>query len=244
MMKRSFRTLLLALVPVLYCLALPGGALACTPCINVTETCMDASAPGEPIYFGGVVTNCGNITLWNITIVDADGGLIFQKLALDPGFSAVYSGSYIPTTSPSTFEVVATGWYYYSPSGDEPVPQSVVATATSTCEIQGGGGSEGCTPGYWKNHVEAWAPTGYTPETLFVDVFGIDLSPIGIHTLFEAVWAKGGGLNKLARHGTAALLSAAHPDVDYPITVGQVIDLVQLLESDILVEYNELGCPL
>ena len=63
-------------------------------------------------------------------------------------------------------------------------------------------------------------------------------------TLGEAIWARGGGLKKLSRHGTAALLSAAHGDVDYPYTVAEVIALVQAGESDLLVEANELGCDI
>jgi hypothetical protein len=101
----------------------------------------------------------------------------------------------------------------------------------------------GCTPGYWKNHLEDWLPTGYDPGDDFDATFGVDLFDPDI-TLEEAVWARGGGVNKLARHGTAALLGAAYPDVNYPLTEDEVIDAVQTGDADTLVEYNELGCPL
>lgn len=103
-------------------------------------------------------------------------------------------------------------------------------------------GDAGCTPGYWKNHLDSW-PTAYSTEDDFDTVFGVDLFDPDI-TLGEAVNAKGGGVKKLARHGTAALLSAAHPDVDYPLSVAQVIAAVQAGDADTLVGFNELGCPI
>ena len=109
------------------------------------------------------------------------------------------------------------------------------------CEDEG----EGCTPGYWKNHVEDWPPTGYSPGDDFDTTFGVDLFDPDI-TLEEAVNAKGGGDKRLARHGTAALLSAAHPDVAYPLTVAEVIAAVQAGDASTLAEFNELGgefCP-
>jgi hypothetical protein len=104
-------------------------------------------------------------------------------------------------------------------------------------------GGEGCTPGYWKNHLEDWPATGFSPSDDFDATFGVDLFDPDI-TLEDAVNAKGGGVNKLARHGTAALLSAAHPDVNYPYTVGEVITLVQAGDVDPLVAANELGCQI
>jgi hypothetical protein len=104
-------------------------------------------------------------------------------------------------------------------------------------------GGEGCTPGYWKNHLEDWPPTGYDPADDFDATFGVDFFDPDI-TLEEATRARGGGVKKLARHGTAALLSAAHPDVDYPFTVAEVIALVQAGDVDPLVDANELGCDI
>lgn len=109
-----------------------------------------------------------------------------------------------------------------------------------TCEPTGG---EGCTPGYWRNHFEDWPPTGYSPSDIFDAVFGTSyFSPT--YDLGDAIWQGGGGINRLARHGTAALLSAAHPDVDYPYSVAQVIAWVQLGSADPLAAANELGCSI
>ena len=44
-------------------------------------------------------------------------------------------------------------------------------------------------------------------------------------TLLEAVWARGGGINALARHAVAALLNAS-ADIGYPLSVDDVEELV------------------
>ena len=134
--------------------------------------------------------------------------------------------------SPSTNMVTATGTW-----GEG---LYVTATASATCVIETAG-DEGCTPGYWKNHLLDWVV--YTPDDDFDTVFGVDYFTPDI-TLEEALNLGGGGVYKLARHGTAALLNAANPDVNYPLTEAQVIAAVQAGDSDLLAEYNELGCPL
>ena len=107
-----------------------------------------------------------------------------------------------------------------------------------------GDGGEGCTPGYWKNHLEMWQV--YGPDDNFHDIFGAgpDIS------LLEAVNMKGGQFKALVRHAAAALLNAAHPDVDYPYSQAEIISMVQeayatdiwKMPKDNLVEANELGC--
>lgn len=100
-----------------------------------------------------------------------------------------------------------------------------------------------CTPGYWKTHFDRW-PAGYDARDDFDSTFGVDLFNPDI-TLGAATWAKGGGVRKLARHGTAALLNAAHGDVGYPYTVAEVIALVQAGDADTLGGANEeFACPL
>ena len=56
-------------------------------------------------------------------------------------------------------------------------------------------GGEGCTPGYWKNHKEAW-PTLAVKK--FSDVFGASALPPDL-TMIGATALNGGGLNTLAR---------------------------------------------
>ena len=112
-------------------------------------------------------------------------------------------------------------------------------------------GTQGCTPGYWKNHLAAWGPTGFSPSADFDATFGVDLFDPNI-TLLAAVGQGGGGVKALGRHAVAALLSASHPDVGYPLTTAEVIAAVQgaaaggNLEAvkNQLEANNELGCPL
>ncbi len=113
--------------------------------------------------------------------------------------------------------------------------------ATEVVDIWSDCAGEGCTPGYWRNHFEHWPPTGYSPGDDFDSIFGVNFFTPD-KTLGETIWLGGGGVKKLARHGTAALLNAAHPEVAYPLSVAEVIAAVQAGDADTLAAYNELGC--
>ena len=112
---------------------------------------------------------------------------------------------------------------------------------------------QGCTPGYWRQdqHFDSWVPTGYAPSDDFEAVFGVNAS-FDPDTLLDAVWLGGGGEFALARHAVAALLNAAHPDVNYQFTVAQVIAGVQNAYATGNFEpfktqldfANNAGCPL
>lgn len=109
-------------------------------------------------------------------------------------------------------------------------------------------GGQGCTPGYWRQpqHEGNWV--GYAPVDFFDDVFGVSYGG----TLLEAVWARGGGENALARHAVAALLNAENGDVAYDLSTGEIIAMVQAAfasgdyesAKNILEGYNEQGCDL
>ena len=141
------------------------------------------------------------------------------------------------------------GSYSVQNCGDYIITGSASIVGTAVTEVLGpktvicscDGGTEGCTPGYWKNHLDMW--TVYQPYEDFDFVFGTDLFDPD-KTLGEAVRLGGGGIRKLARHGTAALLSAANSCVDYPYTVDAVIEAVRAGNADELADANELGCPL
>ncbi|HEU4364500.1 MAG TPA: SdrD B-like domain-containing protein, partial [Candidatus Krumholzibacteria bacterium] len=117
------------------------------------------------------------------------------------------------------------------------------------CEKKEEGG-EGCTPGFWKNHLGHWAATGYSPNDVFDDVFGCEL--FGDDTTLGWAVNNSGVLKNLAFHAVAALLNAASPDVDYAYSVGEVIDTVcdAVASGDleggknILAAANESLCPL
>lgn len=112
---------------------------------------------------------------------------------------------------------------------------------------------QGCTPGYWRqaHHFDSWVPTGYAPGDDFNTVFGVNAS-FNPRTLGDAIALGGGGEFALARHATAALLNAAHPDVNYAYTAAQVIAGVQNAYAtgnfepfkNALDFANNAGCPL
>lgn len=87
---------------------------------------------------------------------------------------------------------------------------------------------QGCTPGFWKNHLDAWAVTGYSPDQQYSDVFGFEVPGHEDLTLHEALSISGGGAEyALVRHSVAGLLNAAHPDVNYRYSESTLISKVQ-----------------
>jgi hypothetical protein len=86
----------------------------------------------------------------------------------------------------------------------------------------------GCGPGYWKNHTDAWPPTGFSPSQHALTVFPAVPNALGNQTLLAALDGGGGkgtlgAAQILLRSAVAALLDAAHPSLAYPRTVAQVI---------------------
>lgn len=119
----------------------------------------------------------------------------------------------------------------------------------------------GCTPGFWRNHLGAMEQTGIAPDVKFKKVFGLldsDNVPIKIKkirtsdpTFEQAVNAEGGGMNALTRHAASALLNSLSA-IDYPLTSEQVILAFYDAYSsknyeettNLFAELNEIGCPI
>ena len=60
-------------------------------------------------------------------------------------------------------------------------------------------------------------------------------------------------MDALTRHAIAAVLSAAHPGVDYPLTVAEIVDMVNDAYNgladvedtkNLLAGFNEAGCSI
>jgi len=135
------------------------------------------------------------------------------------------------------------------------LPMAGMAGATET------GTTEGCTPGFWKNHTNWTELTGepITTSTTFANV-GLATLPLGYSskTLFEALSFQGGpgfegGLKILLRATASGYLNAA-AEIEYPfrrdqletwveaaVASGQRSELISLA-SRIDTE-NNLGCP-
>jgi SdrD B-like domain len=110
------------------------------------------------------------------------------------------------------------------------------------CEKKGTG-DEGCTPGFWRNHLSQWAATGISPNDKVNATFGCKLvadDNLTLGVVIDAPQTYG----TLAFHAIAALLNASHPDVDFGLSASEVIDLACAGDKDTLADENEKGCPL
>ncbi|MDO9468740.1 MAG: hypothetical protein Q7J36_15680 [Thiobacillus sp.] len=127
---------------------------------------------------------------------------------------------------------------------------------------------DGCTPGYWKQdqHLDSWIPTGFRPldstdglqkADTFNAVFSVDQyrrSNGTPYTLLEVMRELNGNgdpiSTNLGFHAVAALLNAAHPNVNFGYTSGEIITLFRAnmhngaALKDSLMMLNERGCPL
>jgi hypothetical protein len=128
-------------------------------------------------------------------------------------------------------------------------------------QAQENGGSEGCTPGYWKNHEDSWAPSGYSTGQTLESVFDLPDSlgydNVSLHNALKFGGGPGvqGGARILLRASVASLLNGSHPGVDFSMTASEVISEVNSalatlnratmidLASD-LDDANNGGCPL
>jgi len=92
-------------------------------------------------------------------------------------------------------------------------------------------GTQGCTPGFWKQdfHFGFW--TGHLPTDTVGSVFSGALPALSAETLLAALQGGGGpgllGKEKiLLRAAVAALLNASSSSVSYPFTSAQIITAV------------------
>ncbi len=138
------------------------------------------------------------------------------------------------------------GDYYPSPSPSSPTTTSPPPTTTTPPPP----GGEGCTPGFWRNRADVF-PAPYSPGTTLGSVFtGLPAAYASL-TFAEALALGGGDLNALLRQAVAALLNAASADVDYPLSVAQVLAMTNAAiasgdyeaTKDLFDELNNLTAP-
>lgn len=88
-------------------------------------------------------------------------------------------------------------------------------------------GGEGCTPGYWKNHLDSWMT--YTPAQTLESVFDVPDSlgydNVSLQSALDFGGGSGvqGGARILLRAAVASLLNAAHAGVDFEMSAADVI---------------------
>jgi hypothetical protein len=146
----------------------------------------------------------------------------------------------------------ATGSTTTGTSPSTTTPSTTTPTTTTTPE-----GGEGCTPGFWKNNADKKGASQWTdpydPTDLVSSVFSAAPAGIGDKTLLAGLQQGGGDLDALTRHAIAAVLSAAHPDVDYPLTVDEIVDMVNDAYTgltdvedlkNVLDTFNNLDCSI
>ncbi len=129
-------------------------------------------------------------------------------------------------------------------------------------------GTEGCTPGYWKNHTDSWWEDEFTTispdRPLYAGGAFWVTTPLRGDTFLDALSYQGGpgaaGAERiLLRAAVAAFLNAAHEGVGYPYrrytdplaivpSVNEAIksgDRARMLAlATVLDNANNLGCPL
>ena len=183
-----------------------GTILVSTPFVLAAGQCVD-------FFEGGGTIDAVRIAEINLPAGVTLDRITVQLLGGDCAVEAKYCVQTITGTNSVTREMFSGAGYLitFFNKGDEPPPPPP--------------GFEGCTPGFWKNHTNLWAAAGYATNLSFDAVFGTNAFNPDI-TLLQAINLGGGDRNKLARHGTAALLNAGHSDVSYGMTPAQVIAAV------------------
>ena len=118
-------------------------------------------------------------------------------------------------------------------------------------------GNEGCTPGFWKNHPEEWPIPNRTLEEVYnvPYAFGLDNNTLRQALSFQGGPGLAGMARNLLRHSVAGLLNILHPDIEYPLTEGQVINRTNTAlnsgsraqmeaQKNEFASFNRRGCPL
>jgi hypothetical protein len=236
------------------------------PAVTIVKTGPAEAFEGDTITYSYTITNASSADSPNLilesVIDDVVGSLTAAATAnscatltpVAPGNSCTFTADYtIPAGTPSP--LVNTVVADYHPEGFE---NEIKDDDDHSVIVKPPQKFEGCTPGFWKNHLEAWV--GFSPNQTLESVFDVPNS-LGLdnNTLLQALSFQGGtntvgAARILLRAAVAALLNAAHPDVDYPRTVAEVIadvnaalasgnratmlTLATALDTD-----NNLGCP-
>jgi hypothetical protein len=209
----------------------------CEACIDVEKDCAE-DAPvmsGDPIDFNIVISNCGDIPLTGIIVIDPEVGTVPESPIagpLLPGEAtepiSVTIGAAVCVESDIFDTGLETQENEVFVEADQGVSDSDIAICPCDEEETGG---EGCTPGFWKiksNGKEpCWCDT-YIGNPLLNTVYSAaalaaiphvsarkekNSAGFTVETLDDALKLKGGGdlegaVRKLLRMGTAALLNA------------------------------------
>jgi uncharacterized repeat protein (TIGR01451 family) len=190
---------------------------------GMTVVDIEASAtevsPGDPAVLTITESNTGAVPLINVSLTLWDGTAFLSPVLvgngngddiLDAGEVWQWEITVYPVTC-TVYEATGYGFYKDPVTGKEyHVTWPDWPSERDSVEV-----------------LDDWPATGYDPGDDFDTVFGVANTRQTGLTLGEAVGMKGGGERALIRHAVAALLNAAHPDVDYLYTEAEVIAMVQ-----------------
>lgn len=121
-------------------------------------------------------------------------------------------------------------------------------------------GTEGCTPGYWKNHADTNPRVaqlyGINLNAAILDITGLNLGAPANLTIDKAVAMKGGGNNALYRAAGAAVFNYYYADPNQGDSILYIEPslftsyIQQALNGDVsgaannIDKANNLGCPI
>ena len=232
--------------PVQVCKIGPAGTTA-TFSVTNTNNPADVVLSDFTATAAATIEDCENnfVTVWvshedvfdtvTVTETGATPGLTLERILIVGGqeFEQVIEDSYSGTV---TVNNLLGAKFYFKNVGEPTTPPP--------------GGTEGCTPGYWKqrHHFDSWV--GYSPGDLFSDAFG-NVNAFPGKTLLDVLRRGGGHEKALGRHSVAALLNASSA-VDYEYDVAGVISAFNDAfnsgeyegQKDLFDEANNRGCPL
>jgi hypothetical protein len=223
--------------------------------------------PWGDYRWGGVITLTGfapNSYIDRFTVVDNNEGeppVVLRVDGTQVGASTPQGEGLVEVVNTTSQPVINTSaTFTLGTSAADQVTGSGGIDNIKVCTRQEELGDEGCTPGYWKNHEDSWAATGFTPGQSLESVFnvpdGFGLDDVTLLAALSLSTGPGtqGGAQILLHHAVAALLNASHPGVDYPRTAASIIADVNaaltgsragmIALKDALDADNNLGCPI
>jgi hypothetical protein len=177
----------------------------------------------------------GALVAVNSTTTAADGSFAFTGLHPGEYVTCEESRSNFRLSYPSQAEnLVCSG-----ETGVEPYGYSFTVASGTSPGLQSffnAGEIFGCTPGYWKNHLDRW--TGYSPDQSVGSVFGSAPNPIRGQTLEDALNYPGGtGLEGpkriLLRATVATLMNFASGEFNFEVPAYQTLE--ELMTSSALI---------
>lgn len=221
---------------------------------NPGDVAVDSSASTVSAQNTLVVGSCTS------PIVDGGGNLE------SPGATCGFGGPGVPT--PGLVDPVLADNGGHTPTHALPLTSAAVDGGTDPCPTTDQRGAlrldlacdvgsfeflpvSGCTPGYWKqrNHFDSW--TDLTPQDQLSVIFGRPVDG----SLLDGLKARGGGLDALLRHASAAALNATHPELVPGPGVDTLAEVVVAFQTaydtgdyepakNAFEATNSVGCPL